>query len=39
MEGRFPVDRLIRYFDFNDINEAIEAQKRGEVIKPVLRFS
>jgi len=35
-EGRFPFDRLIRYFDFDQINEAIHASESGEVVKPVL---
>jgi aryl-alcohol dehydrogenase len=35
-DGRFPFDRLIRYFDFDQINEAIEASESGEVVKPVL---
>ena len=39
LEGRFPFDRLIRYFDFDAINEAIEASERGEVVKPVLRMA
>lgn len=34
--GRFPFDRLIRYFDFADINDAIHASESGEVVKPVL---
>lgn len=36
--GRFPFDRLIRYFDFAEINEAIHASESGEVVKPVLRM-
>ena len=38
MGGRFPVDRLMTFFDFQDINEAIAAQASGSVIKAVLRF-
>lgn len=38
LEGRFPVDRLISFFDFADINAAMAAQMDGSVIKPVLRF-
>ena len=37
-EGRFPFDKLIRYFDFDQINEAIHASESGEVVKPVLRM-
>lgn len=36
--GLFPFDRLIRYFDFNDINKAIAASRHGSVVKPVLRI-
>jgi aryl-alcohol dehydrogenase len=36
--GRFPIDRLIRTYDFDEINEAGEAALAGEVVKPVLRI-
>jgi aryl-alcohol dehydrogenase len=36
--GRFPFDRLIVRFPFEQINEAIDASKSGAVIKPVLIF-
>ena len=35
--GRFPFDRLIRSYEFKDINRAVADAKRGRVIKPVLR--
>lgn len=34
--GRFPFDRLVRYFDFADIAKAIEAGESGQVIKLIL---
>jgi aryl-alcohol dehydrogenase len=34
--GRFPVDRLMQTFAFDDINEAIDGAHHGDVIKPVL---
>lgn len=37
MEGRFPVDKLVTFFDFADINEAMAAQSSGSVVKAVLR--
>jgi aryl-alcohol dehydrogenase len=37
-EGRFPFERLIRYYDFDQINEAFHASESGEVVKPVLRM-
>lgn len=38
MEGKFPIDRLISFFDISQINEALEAQEKGRSIKPVLTF-
>lgn len=37
MEGKFPFDKLCRFYDFNDINKAVEAQHKGECIKAILR--
>jgi aryl-alcohol dehydrogenase len=36
--GRLPIDRLVRAYDFDQINEAAEAALTGEVVKPVLRM-
>jgi aryl-alcohol dehydrogenase len=36
--GRFPVDRMLSYFPFDQINEAVEAVRRGAVGKAVLTF-
>jgi aryl-alcohol dehydrogenase len=36
--GKFPVDRMISYFPFEQINEAVAAVKRGDVGKAVLTF-
>ena len=38
-QGRFPYTDLIEYFPLTEINEAIDASKRGDVVKPVLRLS
>jgi aryl-alcohol dehydrogenase len=38
-QGRFPFERLISEFAFEDIDRAWEACSRGSVLKPVLRFS
>jgi aryl-alcohol dehydrogenase len=37
--GQFPFDRLVKFYDFSDINRAIADAKRGDTIKPVLRIS
>ncbi|WP_435130967.1 NAD(P)-dependent alcohol dehydrogenase [Actinacidiphila sp. bgisy144] len=36
LQGRFPIDRLVSTMPFADINEAVAAQVRGDVIKAVL---
>jgi aryl-alcohol dehydrogenase len=35
-QGRFPFDRLVRTYDLADVEEALEASARGDVLKPVL---
>ncbi|MFT5043187.1 MAG: aryl-alcohol dehydrogenase [Porticoccaceae bacterium] len=37
-EGRFPFDRLIDFFPFDALNEAVKAQESGQSIKPVVRM-
>jgi len=36
--GRFPFDKLIRFYDFKDINQAFEDSHNGKVIKAVLKM-
>lgn len=36
VEGRFPLDKMVKTFPMSQINEAIEAQHRGECVKVVL---
>ncbi|MFH5824655.1 NAD(P)-dependent alcohol dehydrogenase [Georgenia sp. AZ-5] len=36
--GHFPFDRLITFYDFDNINEAIADMESGRTIKPVIRF-
>lgn len=37
--GRFPFDRLLSFYRFEDINQAIEDCEAGRAIKPVLRMN
>lgn len=37
-DGKFPFDRLIKTFPFENINDAIVASENGSVIKPVVLF-
>jgi aryl-alcohol dehydrogenase len=38
MQGRFPIDKLARYYPFTAINEAAHDSERGGAIKPILRM-
>lgn len=37
--GRFPVDKLVRYYDLQDINTAIVDSESGATVKAILRMS
>ncbi len=37
-QGRFPVDRIMTTYDFDDIDRAAREAEAGQVIKPVLRI-
>ena len=37
-QGRFPVDRIMRFYDFEDINQACEDSTSGKCIKTVVRM-
>lgn len=36
LQGRFPVDRIMKYYDFNDLETAFEDSVKGRAIKVVL---
>lgn len=37
-QGRFPFDKMITFYPFDDINRAVEDMEKGAVVKPVLRM-
>lgn len=37
--GRLPIDRMVKFYALDEINEACAASQRGEVVKPILRMS
>lgn len=37
--GLFPFDKLVKFYDFEQINEAFAVSKSGETVKPILRIS
>src|SRR5580704_2653143 len=38
MAKKFPIDRMIKFYDFADINRAVQESSAGIAIKPVLRM-
>lgn len=36
--GKFPFDKLIKFYSFDQLNEAIDDMHSGETIKPVITF-
>ena len=37
--GKFPFERLVRFYDFEDINQALADSSKGDVIKPILQIA
>jgi aryl-alcohol dehydrogenase len=37
-QGRFPFDRMITFYPFEEINQAVADMEKGRVVKPVLRL-
>jgi aryl-alcohol dehydrogenase len=38
-QGRFPFDRLIKFYSFEDVNQAMADSESGITIKPILRIA
>ncbi|MCS3468955.1 aryl-alcohol dehydrogenase [Pseudomonas sp. JUb42] len=38
LQGRFPFDKLCRFYAFDQVNEAMADSERGVTIKPILRM-
>jgi aryl-alcohol dehydrogenase len=39
VQGLFPFDKLITFYPFEKINDAIRDSERGAVVKPVVTFN
>jgi aryl-alcohol dehydrogenase len=37
--GKFPFDKLVKFYEFEDIERAFDDSKQGTTIKPILRIS
>ncbi|WP_053363056.1 NAD(P)-dependent alcohol dehydrogenase [Bacillus sp. FJAT-27251] len=38
-KGQFPFDRMVKFYEFDQINKAFEESENGSVIKPVLKIN
>ncbi|MHA6130543.1 NAD(P)-dependent alcohol dehydrogenase [Pseudomonas fluorescens group sp. PF-1] len=38
LQGRFPFDKLCRFYEFDEVNQAMADSERGVTIKPILRM-
>jgi aryl-alcohol dehydrogenase len=38
LQGRFPFDKLCRFYQFDEVNQAMADSERGVTIKPILRM-
>jgi aryl-alcohol dehydrogenase len=37
-QGRFPFDKLVKFYDLEQINQAAEDSEKGGTIKPIIRL-
>ena len=37
--GRFPFDKLVKFYSFDQINEAFEDSANGSTVKPILKLA
>ncbi|MHC8350904.1 NAD(P)-dependent alcohol dehydrogenase [Pseudomonas sp. RT4P38] len=38
LQGRFPFDKLCKFYEFDEVNQAMADSERGVTIKPILRM-
>ena len=38
LAGQFPIDKMVTYYDFNDLNQAIEDMENGKVLKGIVKM-
>lgn len=36
--GKLPIDKLVKFYDFSEIDQAIKDMEKGVTIKPILKF-
>lgn len=38
-QGKLPYDRFVKFYEFDEVNQAVADSKHGDVVKPVLRIT
>nr|MCH1932775.1 NAD(P)-dependent alcohol dehydrogenase [Shewanella shenzhenensis] len=38
-QGRFPFDKLVKFYDFEQINQAAADSEKGITLKPIVRIA
>ncbi len=38
-QGRFPYDRMLKFYDMENINQAIADSESGTVVRPIVRMA
>lgn len=38
-QGKFPFDKLVKFYDFEEINQAVEDSHSGKTIKPIIKMA
>jgi len=39
LEGRLPLDLMVKYYDFSEMNQAVKDSESGVTVKPILRMA
>ena len=39
VEGRYPLDKMVKFYDFSDINQAIDDLESGKTVKPIVKLN
>ncbi len=39
LKGQFPFDKLVKYYKFDDINQAVKDSENGTTLKPIIKIS
>jgi aryl-alcohol dehydrogenase len=37
-QGRFPFEKLVKFYNLNQVNQAVQESEKGGTIKPIIRL-